>query len=857
MRLKEKFMNKLVLIDGNSLINRAFYATPPLSAKDGTPTNAVYSFVNMLVKLIGDAKPEYILVAFDRHEPTFRHVAYADYKATRKPMPEDLRPQIDLLKTVLDTMKIARFEKAGIEADDIIGTLAKRYKFETIIITGDKDSFQLVDETTSVYFTRRGISDTEIYSAENFKEKTGIEPLQVIDLKGMMGDSSDNIPGISGVGEKTAKSFIEKYGSLENLYAHVGDLSGKIKERVEESKETAFMSKSLATIDTSVDIPLTIEDMKYSFPFDDAVRKLFIDLDFRNIIKREELFVKGVSINVGEKDELPEKVVISSYKDLFNVDEGKTYSVCLGDNLNLYDGEKEYEVKINADLINSGVEYDAALKFLGRLTDNKAAKLITYGKKELMTLLYKNGISFTAFADDVCIEKYLADFSGREEKLEEVIEFYGLRKDYPAYSLFKIHEELHAKLVDEGMLDLYEKMELPLCDVLFDMERAGFKVDINALTEMEKEYDARINVLLEKITELAGEKINPNSTKQLAAVLYEKLGLKSGKKTKNGYSTNAETLEKLTDEHPIIPLILKYRQLQKLNSTYVKGFLPLIDGKTGLIHTCFNQTLTTTGRLSSKEPNLQNIPVREQEGKEIRKLFISSFDGGKIVGADYSQIELRLLAHFSDCAPLIDTFLNGGDIHALTASQVFGVELNAVTPEMRRSAKAVNFGIIYGISDYGLSEQLKISPKQASEYIKKYFETYPNVKSYMDSNVKFAKEHGYVETLFKRKRYITEINSPNYNLRSFGERAAMNMPLQGTAADIIKIAMIAVERRIKEENLKSKLILQVHDELLVDTCADEVEKVENILKEEMQSAVKLKVPLTVEIECGTRWFDAK
>lgn len=857
MRLKEKFMNKLVLIDGNSLINRAFYATPPLSAKDGTPTNAVYSFVNMLVKLIGDVKPEYILVAFDRHEPTFRHVAYADYKATRKPMPEDLRPQIDLLKIVLDTMKIARFEKAGIEADDIIGTLAKRYKFETIIITGDKDSFQLVDETTSVYFTRRGISDTEIYSAENFKEKTGIEPLQVIDLKGMMGDSSDNIPGIAGVGEKTAKSFIEKYGSLENLYAHVGDLSGKIKERVEESKETAFMSKSLATIDTSVDIPLTIEDMKYSFPFDDAVRKLFIDLDFRNIIKREELFVKGVSVNVGEKDELPEKVVISSYKDLFDVDEGKTYAVCLGDNLNLYDGEKEYEVKINADLINSGVEYDAALKFLGRLTDNKTAKLITYGKKELMTLLYKNGISFTAFADDVCIEKYLADFSGREEKLEEVIEFYGLRKDYPAYSLFKIHEELHAKLVDEGMLDLYEKMELPLCDVLFDMERAGFKVDINALTEMEKEYDARINVLLEKITELAGEKINPNSTKQLAAVLYEKLGLKSGKKTKNGYSTNAETLEKLTDEHPIIPLILKYRQLQKLNSTYVKGFLPLIDGKTGLIHTCFNQTLTTTGRLSSKEPNLQNIPVREQEGKEIRKLFISSFDGGKIVGADYSQIELRLLAHFSDCAPLIDAFLNGGDIHALTASQVFGVELNAVTPEMRRSAKAVNFGIIYGISDYGLSEQLKISPKQASEYIKKYFETYPNVKSYMDSNVKFAKEHGYVETLFKRKRYIPEINSPNYNLRSFGERAAMNMPLQGTAADIIKIAMIAVERRIKQENLKSKLILQVHDELLVDTCADEVEKVENILKEEMQSAVNLKVPLTVEIECGTRWFDAK
>lgn len=850
-------MNKLVLIDGNSLINRAFYATPPLSAKDGTPTNAVYAFVNMLVKLIGDIKPEYMLVAFDRHEPTFRHLAYADYKGTRKPMPEDLRPQIDLLKTVLDTMKIARFEKAGIEADDIIGTLAKRYKGETIIITGDKDSFQLVDETTSVYFTRRGISDTEIYSAENFKEKTGIEPLQVIDLKGMMGDSSDNIPGIAGVGEKTAKSFIEKYGSLENLYNHLDDLSGKTKERVEESKEIAFMSKSLATINTAVDIPVAVENMKYGFPFDESVKRLFIELDFRNVIKREELFTASAKTIENDKNELPEKVVISSYDGLFNVDENKIYSVYLGKNLNLYDGEKEYEFRVTADLLSPGIYYENALTILSRFTSNKNVKLIVYGKKELKTLLYKKGISFDAFADDVCIEKYLADFSGKEEKLDEVIDFYGLNKEYPAYSLYKIHEILHMKLTEENMLDLYEKTELPLCDVLFDMERAGFKVDVNMLNEMEKEYDRRINVLLERIYELAGEKINPNSTRQLASILYEKLGLKSGKKTKNGYSTNAETLEKLAVEHPIIPLILKYRQLQKLNSTYVKGFLPLIDGKTGLIHTCFNQTLTTTGRLSSKEPNLQNIPVREQEGKEIRKLFISSFDGGKIVGADYSQIELRLLAHFSDCKPLINAFLNGGDIHTLTASQVFDVDLNAVTPEMRRSAKAVNFGIIYGISDYGLSEQLKISPKKAAEYIKKYFETYPNVKDYMESNVKFARENGYVETLFKRKRYIPEINSPNYNLRSFGERAAMNMPLQGTAADIIKIAMIAVDKRIKQESLKSKLILQVHDELLVDTCADEVETVKNILKDEMQSAVKLKVPLTVEVECGTRWFDAK
>lgn len=848
-------MNKLVLIDGNSLINRAFYATPPLTAKDGTPTNAVYAFVNMLVKIIGDISPEYMLVAFDRHEPTFRHLKYSEYKGTRKPMPEDLRPQIDLLKKVLDAMGIARFERAGVEADDIIGSVAKSYSGQTVIITGDKDSFQLVDSTTSVYFTRKGISDIDVYSAENFKEKTGIEPIQIIDLKGMMGDSSDNIPGIAGVGEKTALSLVAKYGSVEGLYEHVDELKGKLKEKVESARDVAFLSKELATIDTTVDVPIAVENMKCVFPFGEDVRRLFIELEFRNLVKREELF-DSVALSRPLTSAV-EKIEINKKELLPVIESGKVYSVYFGNNLHLYDGEKEYEIKINEDLFNLGLDYSVVADYLGEIVEREDIKLVVYGKKELRTATYKRGYEFNAFADDVCIEKYLVDFSGREEKLIEIIDLYGLNKDMPAWSLSQLHRILSEKLEEEGTLDLYSKLELPLCDVLFEMERAGFKVDLAALDAMEREYDERIAVLLEKIDELAGEKINPNSPKQLGVVLFEKLGLKSGKKNRNGYSTNADVLEKLTDDHPIVPLILKYRQLQKLNSTYVKGFRPLIDSKSGLIHTCFNQTLTTTGRLSSKEPNLQNIPVRDQEGREIRKLFVSSFEDGKIVGADYSQIELRLLAHFSGCEHLIETFKNGGDVHALTASQVFGVSLSDVTADMRRSAKAVNFGIIYGISDYGLAEQLKISPKQAKAYIDKYFESYPNVKEYMDANVEFAREHGYVETLFKRRRYIPEIKSPNYNLRSFGERAAMNMPLQGTAADVIKIAMLAVSRRIKSEGLTSRLILQVHDELLVDTAPSEVDRVKLILEEEMQNAVELSVPLTVDTEVGARWFDAK
>ena len=855
-------MNNLVLIDGNSLINRAFYATPPLTAKDGTPTNAVYAFINMLIKLIGDEKPKYILVAFDRKEPTFRHKMYADYKGTRKPMPEDLRPQIDLLKNVLDALGISRYEQAGIEADDILGTLSRKFSVPSVIVTGDKDSFQLVNEHTSVYFTKRGISDVDVYNNDNFTDKTGIKPPQIVDLKSLMGDSSDNIPGISGVGEKTALNLVKTYGTLENLYANVSSLTGKLFERVSSSKEIAELSKTLATIDTDVDIPLNLDELTYKFPFPAEAKQLFSKLDLKNLLKKDSLFESEENNNgkvIGEEKKDGQTVFIKNGDKLPEFATNVTLSLVYDNNFYLSNGTDEYVFKIPENFFEEGISFESCTAVLKPLFADKNRKIILWSKKAFKTVLYKYDFKFDAKIDDVSIKKYLADFSGKDDTLNDVFTEYGLDPARPATSLMVLSDIMDEKLREEGLERLYTDLELPLNDVLFDMERAGFKIDRDELKIMSDNFEKQIAVFTDKITELAGETFNLNSPKQLGVILFEKLNLNSKKKnkTKTGYSTSADILEEMKDEHPIIPAILDYRRIQKLYSTYVKGFEPLIDKKTGLVHTCFNQTLTSTGRLSSKEPNLQNIPVRDKEGKEIRKLFISSFDHGKISGADYSQIELRLLAHFSGCKPLIETFRNGGDIHALTASQVFGVPIDKVTKEMRQSAKAVNFGIIYGISDYGLAEQLKISPKKAGEYITKYFEMYPSVKEYMDKNVKFAKENGYVTTLLGRKRYIREINSPNFNMRSFGERAAMNMPLQGTAADIIKIAMIRVHDKFKTLQLKSKLILQVHDELIVDTHPDEVDAVLKTLRDEMQNAVTLSVPLTVETECGDRWYDAK
>ena len=856
-------MEKLVLIDGNSLINRAFYAMPLLLTKDGTPTNAVYGFMNMFFKMLSTVKPTYVAVAFDLKAPTFRHKIYSDYKGTRKPMPEELRPQIPLLKEVLKLMGVAVIEKEGSEADDIIGTIAKHTDIQTYIYTGDKDSFQLVDEQTTVYFTKRGITDIDEYNIQNFTEKTGIAPKQIIDLKSLMGDSSDNIPGLKGVGEKTALSLVQQYGDIDTLYARVDELKGKLYEKIIDGKDSAYLSRTLATIDLDCGVDTDVSKMTINSVFSVAVRQKFSELEFRTLAGRDELFETATAVENPQPLEEQKGVNVVTVKDLSELQTAKfndnTALLVTDECVCIFDGaDTEYQIKIQKTLLDDGFALGQALNAISSLfTGDKT--LILFNKKDFKHFLKTNyNLSLTAPCEDLSLVKYLADFSGRDESFKEVALEYGLSELPQAYALSVVYGKLTVKLKDEGMEKLYRDIELPLSDLLFEMENAGFKVDKDALDELGKKYAQVLAETEKEIRALAmDDTLNVNSPKQLGEVLFEKLKIGKGKKTKTGYSTSADVLEAFEDAHPIIPLILKQRRISKLQSTYIEGFKPLIEKRTGLIHTSFNQTVTATGRLSSKEPNLQNIPVRDEEGREIRKFFVPKDDGRVLIGADYSQIELRLLAAFSDCKGLIDAFNGGRDVHAETASKVFRVPLEQVTGQMRRSAKAVNFGIIYGISEFGLAKNLKISNAQAREYIKTYFEQYPEVKKYMDDNVAFAKEHGYSVTLFGRRRYIRELQSTNYNVRQFGERVAMNMPLQGSSADIIKVAMLGVSKRLKAENLKSELILQVHDELIIDAFEDERQAVELILKEEMENAVKLKVALTVEVGTGKTWFDAK
>ncbi len=850
-------MSKLVLIDGNSLINRAFYATPPLTNKDGVSTNAVYGFINMLLKVINDVKPNHILVAFDRREPTFRHKMYAEYKGTRKPSPEDLRPQIPLLKDVLTKMGIKIYDKAGFEADDIIGTFAKKYSGETIIITGDKDSFQLVDEKTTVYFTRRGITDIDILDNANFKQKTGILPSQVTDLKACMGDSSDNIPGIVGVGEKTAHNLIEIYSNIENIYNNLGDFKGKLLEKIVNGKDLCFLSKVLATIDVNVDIELTENDLTYTYPLNDNAKRVFAELEFRGFLKRTEIFSTEEEPKIVNETATIVEITPSNYNE--DLLKSNQLTIVIDSGVNFYNGDgNEYQFKIKEMFFDEGFLLSDAIKLFKNYFENKNNKVICFGAKKLAYTLKEFDISFNAQSEDVDILRYLIDFSGKEESLKDTLYYYELDEKTPAYSLNKLFDRFIKKVNEEDLNRLYYDVELPLWRVLFDMESQGFKIDLVELENLSKTYKEELDGLSKQIKTLAGEDFNINSPKQLGYILYEKLALGKGKKTKSGsMSTNAEQLENLAQTHEIVPLIIRYRQIQKLYSTYIEGFKPLIDKNTGIVHTVFNQTLTQTGRLSSKEPNLQNIPVRDDEGKVLRKLFIAKGEDNVLIDADYSQIELRLLAHFSKSDELIKAYHENKDIHSITASQVFDVPLNEVTSKMRSSSKAVNFGIIYGISEYGLAKNLKISPQDAKNYINRYYESYPKVKEYMKSNVEFARKNGYVSTILNRKRHIKEINSSNFNLRSFGERAAMNMPLQGSSADIIKIAMVNVYNRLKNENLKAKLILQVHDELIIDCPLCEVEIAKRILIEEMQNAVQLKVPLLVEANVGKTWFEAK
>lgn len=853
-------MEKLVLIDGNSLLNRTYYATRPLTTRDGTPTNAVFGFVKLLLKLISDLKPTKLIVAFDLKAPTFRHKMYDGYKATRKPMPDDLAVQMVTLKGLLRSMRIAMCEKEGFEADDLIGTLSHKFSdTHSIIITGDRDSYQLIDECTDVYMTKTGVSELLKLTKENFREQIGYEPCQVVEMKSLMGDSSDNIPGVPGIGEKTARMLIDKFGDLDGVYSHLDEIGGSVQKKLTEGRESAYLSKTLATIDRKVPLDLQLEDCGICMPFSSEVRTQFVQLEFASLLKLN-VFSDEEQAALPRAAAEAEIVVVAEPEQVKAAFEGAKNFSCIRaeEGFHVYFDTKEYVLREKRTLLDEGLTEEQVASLLSALFSKDEAEAVLYGKKEMRRLLLRRGVNFLCRAQDVSLAKYLTDYTGKDDELLPALRAYGLDENFPACGVIRLWEILGEKLDAEGMRLLYADVELPLADVLFEMEESGVKIDLAQISRFEMRYKEQIALATQEIYDLAGETFNINSPAQLGKILFEKLGLPSPKKSKTGaYSTSADILERLAGENEIVRAVLRCRHYQKLLSTYIDGFRPHIDPTTHLVHTNYNQVQTTTGRLSSANPNLQNIPIRDEEGRELRKLFVARGEDRILIDADYSQIELRLLAHFSGCRELVEAYREGQDIHSLTASQVFGVPLEQVEPSMRRAAKAVNFGIIYGISDFGLASNLNIPTRQAGEYIRKYFETYSDVKKYMDSNVAFAREHGYVTTLLGRKRVINEIRSSNYNIRSFGERAAMNMPLQGSSADIIKIAMLRVAERLKKEGLRSELILQVHDELLIDALESEKERVSALLREEMERAVRLNVPLVAEVHCGKNWYEAK
>lgn len=840
--------NKIVLLDSYSLLYRAYYAIQtPMSDKNGRPLNAVFGFTNMLLRIIDEIKPTHMVATFDTKGPTFRHKRCDYYKATRKPMPDDLRPQVDAVRELLTAMEVKIVQKEGFEGDDMLGTLSKKLDGDKIIVTGDRDSLQLVSDTTKVWLTKRGITDVLEYDLDRLAQE-GLKPYQIIELKALMGDSSDNIKGIAGVGEKTAKSLISTYGDIENLYAHVDEIKGKLGEKLREGKTDAEESKYLATINCDVDVSCDINDFTFS-PFSAKVKAKLEDFEFRSIIKRLDfdkensvekntpsIDTKNVS-EIGEIHGLKKGCLCAVYYD--------DYMLRVATSL-----KEEYRLSARANLLDDGVYLDEALREIAQ----SGVKMVLHDAKHFMHLT--NVTDFEYF--DTKIASYLLYAQRSYESINDVIDEYAELDcgDSLAVGLLSAYQALEKMIEKEGLTKLLFEVEQPLTAVLYDMEKAGFCVDVTMLDELRAKYKDELQELESKIYELAGERFNINSPKQLQNVLYVKLGLPSTKKTKSGASTDAEALEGLKGKHEIVEYILRFRQISKFKSTYIEGIDGLIDKKTGRVHTVFNQTATVTGRLSSTEPNLQNIPIRTQEGRELRKMFVSSPDR-VLVCADYSQIELRLLAAFSGDERLVNAYKAGEDIHRETASAVYGVEVDEVNSDMRRSAKAVNFGIIYGMSDYGLATELGIFPKHAKYFIERYFDTYKSVKAYMDENKRKAKENGRATTMLGRIRAIPELNSSNYNVRSFGERAAMNMPLQGSAADIIKISMIKVFSALKKEKLNARLILQVHDELIIDCPIDEVEKVKELLKKNMEEAVTLAVPLVADVGVGKNWYEAK
>lgn len=849
-------MDKLVLIDGNSLLNRAFYATPVFTTKDGQPTNAIFGFTKLLLKILSDLKPKYIVVAFDLKAPTFRHRMYDGYKATRKPMPDELAAQVEPLKNLLAEMGIAMCAKEGIEADDVIGTLSNKCEAHSYIYTGDRDSYQLVDQKTDIYFTKRGVSDLLKLNAENFKEVVGLEPAQIVDLKALMGDKSDNIPGVPGIGEKTAQGLIEKYGSIDGIYDNIDELKGAVKDKLLNGKDMAYLSYKLALIDRNCDVEVDLNNCLAPGKFSTGVRKIFAELEFKSLM-REDLFEGGVAEVHAEVEYPPLEKVKDISAIVAAAKSGGRFAVELRDEgyAHIFFGGTEYELTLSEGLIVEWLTRDDYIAAIAAIFSNPSNIVVMFDCKTAMHLLSGFGIEVRCDCDDLSLAEYLCG-DAPSDGLKALCEANMLNPEFGAFATQKLFDEYNLRLAETDCIKLYNEIEKPLIKVLFDMETSGVRVSGDELNALGAQYRRMVDELAEEIYGECGTRFNINSPSQLGEVLFEKLGLKSGKKGKNGkYSTNAEVLENLADEHPVAGKVLKYRFYQKLLSTYIDGLRPFID-RSGLVHTTYNQTITATGRLSSTNPNLQNIPIREEEGRELRKVFVPR-EGNVFIDADYSQIELRLLAHFSGCKELVEAYNEGRDIHSITASQVFGVPVEDVTPHMRRDAKAVNFGIIYGISEFGLARNLKIPMKTAKEYIERYFSTYSAVKDYMNSNVEFARKNGYVSTLTGRRRSIPEIKSPNANIRQFGERAAMNMPLQGSSADIIKIAMNNVHARLAAEGLKTRLILQVHDELVLDAPKEEAQRAAEILKYEMEHAVKLSVPLTVDVHSGKNWYDAK
>jgi DNA polymerase-1 len=884
---------KIMLVDGNSIINRAFYALPALTNKNGEYTNGIFGFLNIIIKLFEEENPDYLGVAFDLPGKTFRHEQFDEYKGTRKAMPMELRPQIPMLKELLKKMNIPVYELEGYEADDILGSLAKSSQkngLETVLVSGDRDLLQIASEDIKIRIpkTKGGKTEVEDYYEKDVMEKYGVTPKEFIDVKALMGDSSDNIPGVPGIGEKTALKIIQEYKSLENAYENIASLKPKkASENMLEFKEQAFMSKFLAEINTELNLSLPEEKCQYENIFNPEALSEMERLEFKSLIKK---FDKREA----PKPEDPSKLNFTFIKEkgqtdslLKAMEKARTCALsfieidglCLGASF-YFEEEGGFFIEFNEELTLK--EFLSETKFFY----DSQCEIITLDSKNTIVLLYKNGIaieniifdailggyilnaSISSYTYDYIGEKYLNErFPSLEDligKGKSKLDFrtlddntkllYGCRQSYTAFKAFPI---MKALLKENQQEELYYEIELPTARVLAFIEIYGIKVDKNALIDFDKLLTEDINKLTEEIYEMTGEVFNINSPSQLGNILFGKLGIKGGKRTKTGYSTAVDVLEPLRFDYPVVEKILNYRTLSKLKSTYCDGLLAVMDKETEKIYSTFNQTVTATGRLSSTEPNLQNIPIRTEIGRELRKVFIPSSDEYILVDADYSQIELRILAHISEDEAMIKAYRTGEDIHRFTASQVLHKAPEDVTSFERNSAKAVNFGIVYGIGAYSLSQDLGISVKEADDYISAYFSKYPKVKAYMDRTIADAKKNGYAKTMFGRRREIPEISSSNFNTRSFGERVAMNMPIQGSAADIIKIAMVKVFNRLKKENLASRIILQVHDELLLEVKKDEKEIVEKLLKEEMENAVKLLVPLVADVHSGETWFDAK